>query len=199
MGQCTSIEADDLSELLILTSFKEDDLKRWYTRFIQDYPEGYLNEDEFHDIYSTIYNTSFCNHFAKHIFRSFDKDNDGVLSFKELMVAMSVASHGTSREKLELAFNVYDINGTGRVTLDDVRHVIVCIQNNLRRRTSSFVSLKVNDKEVREMFEAVDVHSRGYWTVDEFIEGMDVNPAFVRMLYTAPTSNRQKQMNKRKK
>jgi len=195
-------------ELLEQTYFKREDVKRWYKKFMKDYPSGQLNKDQFHEIYSTIYSTSFANHFAEHIFKSFDHNQDGYVSFKELILTLSVAISGTPREKLEWSFNVYDLDGDGRITLDEVFHVVKCMSSATNRRRRNMFSgsgntvsgsssslnsdAHLNSEEVANMFKIVDKDSSGYWSLDEFIDGFQTHPVFVKMLHAAPKSNRQK-------
>ena len=207
MGGHFSLPEDDLSELLEQTHFKKEDVKRWYKKFMKDYPSGQLNKEQFHEIYSTIYSTSFANHFAEHIFRSFDHNQDGYVSFKELILTLSVAISGTPREKLEWSFNVYDLDGDGRITLDEVFHVVKCMSTANNRRRNIFsgngttdsgnssslnTDAQLSTEEVEKMFKIVDKDSSGYWSLDEFIDGFQTHPVFVKMLHAAPVSNRQK-------
>jgi Ca2+-binding EF-hand superfamily protein len=49
--------------------------------------------------------------FADYIFNVFDSDNSGLIDFKKFVVALSVTSSGKMEDKLDLAFQFYDING----------------------------------------------------------------------------------------
>ena len=137
------------------------------------------------------------------------------------------------------------ILGNGKITLDEVFHVIKCMCSASRRRklqsvanihstdnnnineatststtsttfttsttTSSTTStppsspsspksfhhtsgeVSLSSEEVEKMFNLVDKDSNGYWSLDEFIEGVSAHPAFARMLNTTPENDRQLQ------
>merc|ERR1740124_1498636 len=130
MGNGTSLPAADLTTLLDQTNFKEKELKRWFKKFIHDYPDGRMSRDQFMDIYTKIYKSGSAERLAEHIFRSFDTNGDDEICFKELMCCFSVTSRGSVREKLEWAFNVYDLDNSGVVTIDEVRDIVKCMQQN---------------------------------------------------------------------
>ena len=190
MGGTQSISPSDLSDLLEITHFKKYDLKRWYKKFMKDYPEG-LNVEQFNKLYGQLYNTNFSNHLAEHIFNSLDEDRNGFISFKDLISFLSVTAHGSLKSKLESLFKVYDLNHDGVITLDEVSHMLKCMQPMTNRRPAVQSSHRrrgerVLSQEVRDMFEKVDLDSNGSWSMDEFISGMMDNPKFIRLLKVVP-------------
>ena len=42
--------------------------------------------------------------FSDHVFRTFDKDKNGFIDFKEFLLAIDITSTGSPEEKLEWAF-----------------------------------------------------------------------------------------------
>lgn len=65
--------------------------------------------------------------FAEHIFNQFDSDRSGHIDFREFLQALSVQLKGSLEERLEWAFNLYDIDGTGfieRQELVEIARVI---------------------------------------------------------------------------
>ena len=192
MGGTASVPEEDLSELLKSTHFEKEDLNRWYKKFMKDYPDGQLNREQFREMYAKIYKTSFSNHMAEHIFRCLDQNKDGFICFKELMAGLSVTLKGTKREKLEWSFKVYDLDGNGLISLDEVCHMTTCIKGACKKREENVgnesVEVAVTGSEVEDMFREVDLDSNGYWSLEEFVNGMQNHPAFVSMLKTVPAS-----------
>jgi len=58
------------------------------------------------------------------VFNAVNTDGDGYVSFTELALATSCAVHGTFEEKLALSFRLYDLNGDGVLTKDEMRQYI---------------------------------------------------------------------------
>ena len=178
MGAGESLPQQQLDELIDSTNFKKQELKRWYAKFKKDYPDGQLNIIQFKEMYNTIYNSSNVDQLAEHIFRTFDVNCDGHISFQELMSSLSITTRGSVREKLEWAFNIYDIDGSGSITIDEINSIVRCMQ----KVTNSREGGKINIDDVAHMFETMDINSDGQLTVDEFIEGVQKHPRFVKML-----------------
>ena len=66
--------------------------------------------------------------FAENVFRSFDKDGDQLLDFREFMCGLSITSTASKKDQLKWAFEMYDIDGSGLISLDECITVIkVCM------------------------------------------------------------------------
>lgn len=57
------------------------------------------------------------------MFSMFDKDNSGLVDFKELASCLAVLIHGSMQERLRLCFDLYDSDGSGFLELDEVKHL----------------------------------------------------------------------------
>jgi Ca2+-binding EF-hand superfamily protein len=81
---------------------------------------GVLNKVQFRTAFKALNknwlkNYEKCDAISDAIFRSFDKDSDGVLELKEFLVGCAVMflSKGDKKVKLEYLFDFYDKNGDG--------------------------------------------------------------------------------------
>ncbi|XP_008288689.1 calaxin [Stegastes partitus] len=54
------------------------------------------------------------------VFRAFDKDNDDIVSMKEWIEGLSVFLRGTLDEKMKYCFHVYDSNGDGFISREEM-------------------------------------------------------------------------------
>merc|ERR1712183_1149475 len=137
--------SDEMSDLINTTHFKKGDLKRWYKKFMKTFPDGQMNEEQFHEIYGNLFSCEFS--IAGHIFRSFDHNNDGVISFRELMITLSMTTEGSNEEKLEWLFNVYDFDGNGKISVDEVRALADTFSTVLKRQSMRRLSCDVHHCE----------------------------------------------------
>ncbi|CAI5690536.1 unnamed protein product [Oreochromis niloticus] len=58
------------------------------------------------------------------VFRTFDKDNDSVVSMKEWIDGLSVFLRGTLDEKIKYCFTVYDLNGDNAISREEMLHML---------------------------------------------------------------------------
>ncbi|KAG7317146.1 hypothetical protein KOW79_019444 [Hemibagrus wyckioides] len=58
------------------------------------------------------------------VFRAFDKDNDSYISVKEWIEGLAVFLRGTLNEKIKFCFDVYDLNGDGYISREEMFHML---------------------------------------------------------------------------
>ena len=62
---------------------------------------------------------------AEALFRVFDEDNSGTLSFYEYMQAANLKKMKKPEEKLMWIFTAFDANGDGTIDIDEIREIVV--------------------------------------------------------------------------
>ena len=188
MGVGCSIPEEDvkqLEQLIETTKFKKTELKRWYRKFKRNYPSGKMDKQNFYDLFEKLTSSSSSTtSVADHIFRLFDHNHDGCVDFTELMSTLSVTTSGCVQEKIEWIFDIYDVDGNGVVTLDELCAVVTCMQsvNDRRKREKSPTLLSEDMLEM--VFTAADLNDDGKLSLQEFTEATKTMPELIDVLNT---------------
>lgn len=61
--------------------------------------------------------------YAHFLFNAFDIDRNGSIRFEDFVIGLSVLLRGSITEKLNWAFNLYDINKDGYITKEVCLHM----------------------------------------------------------------------------
>ncbi|GFQ88469.1 calsenilin [Trichonephila clavata] len=88
----------------------------------------------------------------------------------EFVLGLSTISRGSPTEKLQWTFNLYDINGDGCITREEMREIINSIYNLLGRFTEPCVSAEATRDHADRVFDKLDMNKDGIVTFDEFLE-----------------------------
>jgi Ca2+-binding protein (EF-Hand superfamily) len=167
--------------------------------FLKDCPSGTLTKEEFQKIYRQFFPFGDPSSFANYVFRVFDSDNSGMIDFKEFICALSVTSRGKMEDKLDWAFQLYDIDGDGKITYDEMLAIVEAIYKMVcsrkipgsttvtdRLQVGSMVKLPEDEdtpeKRVRKIFRMMDKDENGSLDIEEFKEGSKRDETIVSAL-----------------
>ena len=106
---------------------REQNFQNFFLRhaeFIKTCPSGQLRVADLIRIYAQFFPTGNAEPFAKHVFRSLDASKEMWISFKELMLGISVSLNGSIDEKLTWAFKMFDENQNGSISRKKIKKQI---------------------------------------------------------------------------
>ncbi|CAF1227424.1 unnamed protein product [Adineta steineri] len=113
---------------LILTEnsmLKEQRLKEWHKQFMNDYPDGELNEEDFICELGKLFPKGDPTNFGDFAFQVIDKDKSGRINFAEFMTGVAITHPGDVTERLHLVFSVCDYDCSGKI---GVRKIIKFVE-----------------------------------------------------------------------
>ncbi|XP_062546288.1 Kv channel-interacting protein 4-like [Armigeres subalbatus] len=162
---------DSLVELTKTARFTEDEIKRIYRGFKAECPTGIVKEDTFKGIYSQFFPLGASSgQYAHYVFNSIDLDRNGSLSFEEFVANLSILLRGTVDEKLQWTFSLYDINGDGCITKEEMKEIVTAIYELMGKVPEGCDEEQAIKEKVERLFEKMDRNCDGKITLDEFIE-----------------------------
>ncbi|GAV05204.1 hypothetical protein RvY_15372 [Ramazzottius varieornatus] len=183
----------DLEFLKANTNFDEETITEWYTEFLRDCKNGKLSPKQFMEVYQVICPGGEAQEFSRHVFRTFDKDRNGFIDFKEFLMAVNVTSSGTVEQKLKWAFSMVDIDGNGHIDLTEMTKVISAIQDmsgalttprspDTTASSTSKDGIISADERARQIFIKMDTNKDGILDEKEFVAGCLNDQSLVQML-----------------
>ena len=99
------------------------------------------------------------------IFRVFDADEDGKISFSEYLSCLSVISSKASQaEKLKLSFQIYDFDGDNRIGVDDLTSALAATL----REHDIIIERPEIDEIVKDTMEEVCPEEEGMISIQEY-------------------------------
>eukprot|EP00062_Callorhinchus_milii_P019839 gi/632974851/ref/XP_007903905.1/ PREDICTED: Kv channel-interacting protein 2 [Callorhinchus milii] len=140
---------EGLEQLQGQTQFSKKELQVLYRGFKTECPSGVVNEETFKQIYSQFFPQGDSSMYAHFLFNAFDTDLNGSVSFENFVMGLSVILRGTVDDKLNWAFNLYDLNKDGSITREEMLDIMKSIYDMMGKYT--FPS--VRDESPREHVE----------------------------------------------
>ncbi|CAO3594900.1 unnamed protein product [Absidia cylindrospora] len=116
--------------------------------------------------------------FLKRLYAAFDEDDTKSIDFDKFVDGLSIFMKGTSEEKLELSFKLYDVKHDGYLTRPDLERVMI----QLSQAASDDDQTNEIKSMVDRMFDDLDVDGDGRLSFEEYKLSVMKEPLIVDFL-----------------
>eukprot|EP00828_Plagiopyla_frontata_P016257 TRINITY_DN2120_c0_g1_i4.p2 TRINITY_DN2120_c0_g1~~TRINITY_DN2120_c0_g1_i4.p2 ORF type:complete len:262 (+),score=49.50 TRINITY_DN2120_c0_g1_i4:571-1356(+) len=116
--------------------------------------DGVLSRDELIEAYRQFKSEEEAIIMVDEIMKSIDKNNNGSIDYTEFVMATCNRQHMLSKDKLEVAFKIFDKDGSGALDISELKEV--------------FSGANVSDEVWNELVQEVDENNDGQIQFAEF-------------------------------
>ncbi|KAK5902454.1 hypothetical protein CesoFtcFv8_007704 [Champsocephalus esox] len=147
------------------------ELHEWYRKFIIECPSGLITLHEFQKHFCNGTGGSESAEYAEQIFRTLDNNEDGVVDFREYVMAISMLVEGSAVEKLRWSFKLYDKDGDGAITREEMREIMQAVNKMGVAADLTKPNPLTADECTNRIFLRLDKDNNAVISLEEFIEG----------------------------
>lgn len=119
----TELSDETIERLTKNTNYTPEQIRQWHAAFLRDCPNGQLTLAQFVEVYKKFFTAAEAEKYSRQVFHAFDSDRNGFIDFPEFLLAVNVNANGDVRDKLNLAFDIYDIDRNGQVRLIKITNI----------------------------------------------------------------------------
>ncbi|XP_055929492.1 Kv channel-interacting protein 1-like isoform X5 [Argiope bruennichi] len=170
-GPQARFKPEAIDTLCQLTKFTKRELQLMYRGFKQECPSGMVREETFKGIYAQYFpKGADTSQYAHYVFNTFDQDHTGAITFTDFVIGLSVLARGSLQEKLRWVFSLYDINGDGYITKDEMSRIVTSIYDMMGKSMDPPLEESTTRDHVERVFQKLDVNRDGVVTMEEFMD-----------------------------
>ena len=162
------VTEEQIENLSKSSGLEKEKVKQQCQNFLADHPKGKMNKREF----TKFSNIALANtrkidmsKMAEHIFRMYDINRDGNVTFVEFMVVYGLMVNGSAEENLRKIFQIFDINDDGKISLREMNILVKNISVMLEYHQGA----KASKEYAQKVFKEMDKDDNGEVTREEFI------------------------------
>ena len=97
------------------------------------------------------------------------------------MLAMSITSKGDPEQRLEWAFNMYDLDGDGYVTRKEMLEIVKSVQKMVGDNKEMIDNI-TPEQRVDQIFKQMDKNNDGQLSREEFVSGAKNDDSVAQLL-----------------
>jgi len=175
----SQLTPNDVSQLLHSTNLSEQEIRDFHKEWLKSHKKGRMTKVELEKLYKKTYPKGDASGVVEEMFRVYDADKDGTIDFREFLVGLGASQHGSDEEKLKLAFQMFDADGSGYISNSEMHALVRAIY---KAQAYGKYDEKVADTVGSLMFQQLDQNRDNKITLSEFVEGAKKDPSVARLL-----------------
>jgi 1-phosphatidylinositol-4-phosphate 5-kinase len=184
-GPFNSFSTKRLKALAKSTGLSLSEVEALYARFRKIAPRGTLNQDQFR---STLGMLGMIpdDYLPNRMFAVFDSNSDGSVTFDEYLRSFAILLRGTEEQKLRFSFKLADNSQTGKLSLEDFRHLVIACQSASRALVDGEQS-RYSESNIVSLFQSIS-GGEEYISLHAYVRGVRCNGDFLEILGLRPSS-----------
>jgi len=165
---------DDIEYLKLNTRYDEKEIREWFSGFMAVCPLGLLTMDNIYDMYAMPKHRAKI--FINQIFKLFDKNNSGEITFRQFVLATNMTSCSSPTDKLKWTFKMFDADGSGSIDAEELTEIITTLYEVEGK------SREAGEKRAQEIFKLFDEDGDGEIDEAEFCNGCQKDEEFYKLI-----------------
>lgn len=180
MGKAVSkLSKEDLKSLRQATYFDKRELQQWYKGFLRDCPSGQLSEEEFVKVFKQFFPFGDPSDYCRYLFKVFDVDNSKYIDFKEFIIALSITSRGSTEQKMNWSFKLYDFERKKRISYTNMLAVISAIYSMVGSMVGLPEDEKTPEQRTDKLFRLLQKDRSDTINLEEFKALLRLDPSIL--------------------
>ena len=191
LGRVETLEGVSLARSNSL-DFSREELQDLYRVFIRDFPDGKIPRERFYKDWAELFHQlKDPVRLAQHLFRTFDRNGDGMLDFREYARALSLTERGGLNRQQSWLFSLFDVDGDGVITEDELCDVARSLSTKTecghvtllpRPYKPTWCRRRPTVDRASAVFGELDVDGNNKVTKAEFFSALQTDPYLMREL-----------------
>ncbi|CAF0798258.1 unnamed protein product [Brachionus calyciflorus] len=180
-----TLDENELRFLIASTKMSREQIIDFHENFLRDCPSGYLTKKEFVKMFKELYHNEDLNDkadkFCEYVFKAIDANSNNLIEFSDFIICFSTTTFGTLRDKIELAFKIYDLNSNKRIDKYELTKVLdaLFLFTNLANRERK--DSRTTKQQVDFLMKKLDKNRNHVIEYDEFYNGI-IEDEYVRSI-----------------
>jgi len=174
------LREEDIVKLCQTSGKDEAEVRQIFDAFVEEHPNGKMKKKDFRKMMEQALPKKEAGKMDDHVFRIYDKNNDGVIDFVEFLVVYHIMSDGSPEEVLKQIFRVFDVNNDGTISNKELNRLVKDMMGLIKDVDNPEEATK--DMISKSAFSEMDKDDDGKVSADEFVTACLSQDQFSKML-----------------